>query len=111
MSMTLNIAAARMSREVPEAEASLDQAMISISALMTTMLQARIDTGVPASTGQAAIARLARAQRSLLTASNDMIRVHSDLSKIAQVHAGMDLHECPKAELVDDDIRSQSLSA
>ncbi len=98
MTMNVNVSVARISREVPLAEASLDDALISVSSLMKSMVQARRDTGVAPSTGQATIARLARAQMSLVTATNDMLRVHSDLAKLAQVHAGMDLHEtCPPA--------------
>lgn len=98
MTMNVNVAVARISREVPLAEASLDDALISVSSLMKTMVQARRDTGVAPSTGQSTIARLARAQMSLVTATNDLLRVHGDLAKLAKVHAGMDLHEtCPPA--------------
>jgi hypothetical protein len=93
MTMNLTVATARLVREVPAAEASLDDAMISVSSLMKSMIQARRDTGVAPSTGQATIARLARAQMSLVTATNDVLRVHNDLAKLAQVHAGLDVHE------------------
>jgi hypothetical protein len=96
MPMNTDIALARISRQVPEAEASLDDALISVSSLITTLVQARKDTGVPAATGQATLARLAKAQLSLVTVGNDVLRAHKDLAKIAEVHAGMDLHECPK---------------
>jgi hypothetical protein len=93
--MNIHTAAARISRAVPATEASLDDALIQVSSLLATMVQARKDTGVPASTGQATIARLAKAQLSLVTVSNDVLRAHQDLAKLAQVHAGGDLHECP----------------
>jgi hypothetical protein len=105
MTMNINIAAVRIGREVPVAEASLDEALISVSSLMKTMVQARRDTGVGPSTGQATIARLARAQMSLVTASSDMLRVHSDLAKLAKVHAGMDLHEhCTDGHLESESV-------
>ena len=105
MTMNINVAVARISREVPMAEACLDDALISVSSLMKSMVQARRETGVAPSTGQTTIARLARAQMSLVTATNDMLRVHSDLAKLAQVHAGMDLHEkCTDAHLESENI-------
>jgi hypothetical protein len=93
MTMNLNVATARLVREVPAAEASLDDALISVSSLMKTMVQARRDTGVAPSTGQTTIARLARAQMSLVTATNDLLRVHSELAKLAQAHGVLDVHE------------------
>jgi hypothetical protein len=93
MSMNVDMAAARIVREVPATEASLDDALISVSSLIKTLVQARRDTGVPASTGQASIVRLAKAQLSLVTISNDVLRVHKDLAKIGEVYAGADLHE------------------
>jgi hypothetical protein len=104
MTMKIELAAARISREVPATEASLDDALISVSSLIKAVVQARRDTGVPASTGQATIARLAKAQMSLVTASNDVLRAHKDLARLAEVHAGMDLHECPSLELASDNI-------
>ncbi len=101
MSMNVNVAAARIGREVPAAEASLDEALITVSALMKTLVQARRDTGVAPSTGQATIARLARAQLSLVTASSDVLRVHKELAKLGEVHAGMDLHQDCKGSLYD----------
>jgi hypothetical protein len=97
MEMNIELAAARISREVPATEACLDDALIQVSTLIRTVVEARRDTGVAAATGQATIVRLAKAQMTLLTVSNDVFRAHKDLSKIAEVHAGFDLHECPSA--------------
>jgi hypothetical protein len=103
MSMNIDIAAARIVREMPATEASLDDALISVSLLIKTLVQARRDTGVAASTGQASIIRLAKAQLSLVTISNDVLRVHKELAKIGEVHAGMDLHEDCKGNLSEID--------
>ncbi len=103
MSMNVNVAVARMSREVPNAENSIDEALISVSSLMLTMVQARKETGVPPATGQAAIARLAKAQLSLVAVSSDVLRVHGDLLKLAKEHSGMDIHEkCTDGHLQSD---------
>jgi hypothetical protein len=100
MPMTIHTAALRIGRQVPETETMLDEALLSVSSLIATLVQARMDTGVPAATGQATLARLAKAQMSLVTVSSNVLRAHRDLVKIAEVHAGMDLHECPKGIMV-----------
>ena len=99
MSYQIRIASDQIKQEVPLAEASIDQALISVSTLMATLLQARLDTGVPAGTGQVAVRRLAKAQTALVEASSDVLRVHGELKKVGQEHAGMDIHEeCPPAQ-------------
>ena len=97
MSMKIKLAADQIKNELPIAEASVDQALISISDLMSTLVNARLDTGVPAATGQAAIRRLAKAQMALVDASSDVLRVHGELKKIGREYAGYDHHECPPA--------------
>lgn len=111
MTNKFELAAARISREVPTAEACLDDALISMSSLIKTVVQARRDTGVAASTGQGTIVRLAKAQMALLNASNDMLRAHKDLANMAKVHAGMDLHECPNAELNADNVTRLAIAS
>lgn len=98
MDMKIELAAARINRQVPLTEACLDDALIHVSTLIAQLVSARKETGVPASTGQAALVRLTKAQAALMTASSDILRVHTDLARLAEVHAGMDLHECPKAD-------------
>lgn len=110
MKMQIELAAARIAREVPATEACLDDALIQVSTLIRTVVQARRDTGVAASTGQATIARLAKAQMALLNASSDILRAHKDLSGLAQVHAGMDIHECPKVSATSENITKLTLA-
>jgi hypothetical protein len=90
------LAAAHIARTVPAAEASLDEALISVSSLIKTMVEARKNTGVAPSTGQGTLVRLVKAQMALVGVSTDVLRAHKDLSNLAEVHAGADLHECPK---------------
>lgn len=88
----------RLQRDVPAAEASIDDALIAVSSLMTSVVAARRETGVPARTGHATIQRLVKVQMSLVEASGDVLRVHGDLVRIGQESAGLDLHEkCPPA--------------
>jgi len=99
MSYQIRIASDQIKQDVPQTEASIDKALISVSSLMATLVQARIDTGVPAATGQIAVRRLARAQMALVEASSDVLRVHGELKKVGQEFAGLDVHEtCPPAQ-------------
>lgn len=82
--MTLNIAAAaaRIGRQLPEAELSLDNALLASTRLMESMLLARQAEGVEVYTGQSALLRLAKTQRTLLSSQHDMMRVHQELLSI-----------------------------
>lgn len=79
MTMTIAAATARISRQLPETELSFDTALLASTRLMESMLLARQTEGVSALTGQSAIMRLAKAQRSLIESQNDLLRVHSEL--------------------------------
>ena len=98
MSDQIKIAEAQIGRELPETELSVDQALVSVSELMATLVQARINTGVPAATGQLAIRRLAKAQSALVDASTDVLRVHDELKKVGREHANWDETNCPPAQ-------------
>jgi Cu/Zn superoxide dismutase len=97
MTMNKDAAIARITRQVPEAEASVDEAIIKISSLITTLVQARQVSDVPAATGQMTLMRLSKVQMSLVQVGNDVLRAHKDLAKIGEVHAGFHIHECPPA--------------
>lgn len=97
MSMTIAAAAARIGRQLPEAEVSIDAALLASAQLMETMLLARRAEGMESNTGQTALVRLARAQRTLIESQNDMIRVHKELRAIGQdVQAIGDDSNCPQ---------------
>lgn len=98
MSKEITIAAARLIRDVPAAEVRIDDALIAVSSLMTSVVTARRDTaGVPATKGQATIRRLLKAQMALVDVSGDILRVHGELADLGRETAGYDLHECPPA--------------
>lgn len=96
MSDNFSAMAARLQRAVPNAEIRLDDALIAVSALMTSVVTARRETGVPAKTGQGTILRLAKAQMSLVEVSGDILRAHGELVEIGIETAGYDLRECPE---------------
>ena len=94
MTMTIAAATARISRQLPDAELSLDAALLASTRLMESMLLARQSDGVETFAGQAALLRLARSQRSLIESQNDMIRVH---------HALVDVDTGREVKAIDDD--------
>ena len=97
--------ASRIAGAVPNTESSLDNAMLALSSLIGTLIQARQETGVPAATGQASIIRLTKAQSSLVAISNDVLRVHGELLDIQKEVGVGDLHECPQWASAESDKR------
>lgn len=102
MSENIMFVARKLQHQVPAAETRIDDALIAVSSLMTTIVTARRDTGdVQPTKGQATIQRLAKAQMALIDASGGVLRVHGELAGIARESAGLDLHECPAAAFAD----------
>ncbi|MEO9635761.1 MAG: hypothetical protein ABJF89_11180 [Parasphingorhabdus sp.] len=112
MSYQIRIAKDKIKQEVPQTEASIDQALVSVSSLMVTLIEARMNAGTPAGTGQVAVRRLAKAQMALVEASSDVFRVHGELKKVGQELAGMDTHEnCPPAQASGAEGKLHSVAA
>ena len=112
MSYQIKIASDQIKQDVPLTEASIDEALISVSNLMSTLIRARLDTGVPAATAQGAVRRLAKAQMALVEVSSDVLRVHGELLKVGQEYAGMDVHEnCPPPQANAGDGKLFSVAA
>lgn len=80
---------------MPQAEGSIDDALIAVSTLTTSVVMARRAMGAPAKTGQGTIIRLVEAQLSLVKVSGSILRAHSELAEIGKETAGYDLRECP----------------
>ena len=98
MTMNRTVAKVRITRELHDAEAALNQALLSQSALFTTLVTARRDAGETAFDGQDVLARLLRSQQQLLGAGNDLSRVHRGLLRIDGTHeaeTGMRIERCP----------------
>ncbi|MEY4160194.1 MAG: hypothetical protein RLZZ136_815 [Pseudomonadota bacterium] len=96
MTMNTQSALARLTRQVPQAEQDIDQALISLSSLLTTMVTARRDTETGGLNSQVAVQQVSRAIEELVSASNEMARAHGSLSKIAVEKGVGDMTECPK---------------
>ncbi|ALC11438.1 hypothetical protein [Sphingopyxis sp. 113P3] len=101
MSDTFAAMAARLQREIPNAENRVDDSLIALSSLMTSVVTARRATGVPAKTGQRTILRLAKAQLSLVEVGGELLRAHGELAEIGKETAGYDLRECPPSALAE----------
>lgn len=95
MSQIIAAMTARLERDVPQAETSVDDAIIAVASLMTSVVTARRRTGVPPKTAQGSILRLAKAQVSLAAVSSEILRVHGELADLGRETAGYDLRECP----------------
>jgi ABC-type transporter Mla subunit MlaD len=89
MSMTAQIAANRISRELNESETELDRTIASTAKLLASMVQARLDTETPIATGQVAMLRLVKSINSLSAARSDLIRTHADLLKVGETRSDL----------------------
>ncbi len=99
--MTPAVAQLRVTRDLHEAEAALDEALIRQANLLSSMVSARREAGLPPFLGQDALMRLLKSQQAMVDAGGELARVHGRLSAIAaETMGGND--ECPKtATLVD----------
>jgi hypothetical protein len=106
MTMTVQAALARLSRQVPQAEEDIDQALISLSSLLTTMVTARRDTATAGGNSQIAVQQVSRAIEGLVSASNEMARAHGSLRKVSVEKGVGDTEACPTkgVELAPDQI-------
>lgn len=76
---------------IREAEALADESIIAMARLKQAMLAARQNPAIEVHTGQRALVRLTEAESLGLSMSTNLLRVHDELSKVAQVHASGDL--------------------
>lgn len=82
--------AQQLKKLIREAEAIADESIIAMARLKQAMLAARQNPAVEVHTGQRALMRLTEAEGQALAMSTNLLRVHDELSKVAQVHAGGD---------------------
>lgn len=95
MPMNRTVAQLRITREIQEAEAALNEALLRQTSLFATLVNARRDTGVNAFTGQDALLRLSKSQQALLSAGGDLARVHNRLLEINRETGGTIYDDCP----------------
>lgn len=95
--MTPHVAQARISRDLHDAEAALDAALLLQAQLLSTMVHARRETGAGPYVGHDALLRLVKSQEAMLSAGGELARVHGRLSAIAVDMIGND--PCPPTGL------------
>jgi len=93
MNMTHDVAQLRIVRDLREAEEALDNALLRQSNLLATMVEARRATGSEPFVGQEALLRLTKSHQTLVSAGNDLARVHANLLKVQGDVLGFE--ECP----------------
>lgn len=98
--MPLAVAQLRIARDLHQAEAALDEALVRQAQLLQTMVGARRGTGVAPFLGQEALMRLVKSQQAMLDAGGELARVHGQLSTIALETCGGN-DACPPAALLE----------
>jgi hypothetical protein len=82
MSFNASAATARIRRQLKEAEARADEALLSKLDLMASMVRARQSVAVDDGTiGQSAIVRMSRSVQAQIEATNDLFRAHEELRR------------------------------
>ena len=101
--MTTHVAQQRITRDLRNAEDALDEALLRQSQLLSTMIDARRQTGVAPYIGQDALMRLVRSQAAMLNAGGELARVHGRLNDIAvETGLGNDPKPTPAFGLSDN---------
>ena len=77
-------------KQVREAEAVTDEAMIACAKLKQALLAARQNPAVNVDAGQRAIMRLVQAEQQAVAMSTNLLRVHEELNKVAREYMGDD---------------------
>ncbi len=75
--------AARIARQLQETEAAMDQSILRANALVTAMIEARIEGKLAAEVGQDALDNIVRGLKAMTEARGAIARGHSDLAKVA----------------------------
>lgn len=89
--------ARRIAGELKNSETHCDTALASHSRLLATMLDARVEGGLPSRTGRAALGRAADAIAHAAKAREMLLDAHDELAQLdmRELAAG-DLSECPE---------------
>ena len=84
MSNTLKNDALNIRKLLREAEALADESMIACARLKQAMLTARQNPAAEVCDGQRALVRLNQAEDQAMSMSNNLLRVHEELNKVAR---------------------------
>jgi len=75
--------AARVVRQLQETEAAVDQAILRGNALVTAMIEARLEGRLAAEVGQDAFDNIVNGIRAMTEARGAIVRGHGNLAKVA----------------------------
>jgi len=95
MSMTVAAATARLAREMPVTETAIDDALVASASLLLTAATARRDTGVRAVETHSALLRISKLNQTLIEASAEAVRAHTQLRKLHQEVTDGPADDCP----------------
>jgi IS4 transposase len=94
--LTVHNASVRIARQVSSSEASLDEALIQVTALLHSAAIAQKEfPEAPATRVQSALLHLSKTMTSLVEARGEMLRTHGQLLDIAKEMGATELPECP----------------
>lgn len=90
MSERIDNDAQEIRKQIREAEAVTDEALIACAKLKQTILKARQNPEVSVDAAQRALIRLLQAEQQALSMSTNLLRVHDELNKVAREYSGGD---------------------
>ncbi|MCJ2178119.1 hypothetical protein [Novosphingobium album (ex Hu et al. 2023)] len=98
--MTPEIAGMRIARSIKSVENDMDELLAKAGELLAEVARARVSTLNAAVQGQRPLARFAAMQKCLVEARSELVRAHSDLSKLAE---SMDIaYQCPENAVLEE---------
>ncbi|MBC7767395.1 MAG: hypothetical protein H7124_01270 [Phycisphaerales bacterium] len=75
--------AARIARQIQQTERAMDQTILHANALVTAMIEARLEGNFAAEIGQDALEDVARGIKALMEARGAIVSGHGNLAKVA----------------------------
>lgn len=94
--LTVHNATARIARQVTDSEATLDEALVQISALLHSAAIAQKEfPGAPTLRVQSTLLHLGKTMTCLVEARGEIVRAHGQLLDIAREMGATELPECP----------------
>lgn len=103
--MTPDIVGMRITRSIQSVEKDMDELLAKASELMVEIARGRVAIVEAAHSTQRPMARIAAMQRSLIEARSELVRAHSDLSKLAET---MDIPiRCPEDARLSEEVQGE----
>lgn len=95
MTMTSQIAVARITQKLGRTESTLDSLLVEQADLIATIVRAGMDLAASPASTQPTLMRLAKFQQTLIGARADLIRSHHNLLKVGQERGDILSGDCP----------------